>query len=151
MKPTVPDRTHLAAAVLWLGGLAACSPSIAPFSQTAYKLATDLKVESLKLMDTAEMPFDDQAKQVDMLSLELEKALEFAKGRPRNSHSTRQWEILLDPERHLLGGFFTRWRAEGSLSSPFIAEAKLQISDAFDTIIGLESGKIKAGSRKTTE
>ena len=147
MTALVHLRTHVLASILLMVWLAACSASIAPFSQTAYRLATDLKVESLKLMEKAEMPFEKQAKEVDKLGLELEKAYEFAKGRPRNNLSTRQWQILLDPDRNLLGGFLKRWKAEGSLSGPFIAEARLQISDAFDTIIGLESGKIKAGKR----
>ena len=79
MTALVHFRTHVLASILLTAWFAACSASIAPFSQTAYRLATDLKVESLKLMEKAEMPFEEQAKEVDKLGLELEKAYEFAK------------------------------------------------------------------------
>jgi hypothetical protein len=35
-----------------------------------------------------------------------------------------------------------RWEAEGTLSEMFVTEMQTLVSDAFDTIIGLESGKI---------
>lgn len=123
--------------------VASCTPAIAPFSQQAYLYATELKVESLKLMDQAETPFQENLSRVDKLRTRLDKAYEFAKGRPRNEHSTLQWEILLNPDRNLFGGFLKRWESEGTLRYPFIQESRLLISDAFDTVIGLESGKLR--------
>ena len=130
-------------AILFGCAVASCAPSIAPFSQQAYRYATELKVESLSLMDRAENPFLDHLKHVEKLKIDLEKAYEFAKGRPRNEHSTKQWEILLDPDRNLIGGFLFRWESEQQLSYPFIQQSQLLIADAFDTVIGLESGKIR--------
>ncbi|TDI71377.1 MAG: hypothetical protein E2O85_02215 [Bacteroidetes bacterium] len=126
--------------------LSSCAPSIAPFSQQAYLYATELKVESLSLMDHAETPYLDNLKDVKKLKLDLKKAFEFAKGRPRNEHSTRQWEILIDPERNLMGGFLSRWESQLQLSYPFIQQSQLLIADAFDTVIGLESGKVRFGN-----
>ena len=123
--------------------VASCSSTISPFSQQAYKYATELKVDTLKLLERAETPYLENRKQIEKLTLELEKAFEFAKGRPHNEHSTAQWAILLDPERNLLGGFLNRWQREKSLSYPFIRESQRLIAEAFDTIIGLESGKIR--------
>jgi hypothetical protein len=117
--------------------------NISEFSAAAYDQAVSLKVESLDLMDYAAEPFEVYNEEVDELQLKLLKAYEFAKGRPDNEISARQWEILIDPERNLLGGFLKRWEEEKTLSQFFITEAKGLISDAFDTIIGLESGKIK--------
>ncbi len=122
--------------------LFACS-NISEFSQYAYQQAVNLKVESLDLISNADQPFEDYAEEVYSLKLELSKAVEFAKGRPDNEISTKQWEVLTDENRNLLGGFLKRWQDEDTLSSMFIDEAKQIISDAFDTIIGLESGKIK--------
>jgi hypothetical protein len=122
--------------------LVGCS-SISEFSQYAYQQAVDLKVESLDLIGNADQPFEDYADDVYALKLELKKAVEFAKGRKDNEISTKQWEILTDENRNLLGGFLKRWENEDTLSNMFIDEAKQIISDAFDTIIGLESGKIK--------
>lgn len=124
--------------------LAACAPTISPFSPRAYEQATSLKVESLALMDAATEPFAQHEPAVRQLQTDLQKAHEFARGRPRNEISARQWAILIDPDRNLLGGFLRRWESEETLSPAFTREAKRLVSDAFDTIIGLESGKIKA-------
>jgi hypothetical protein len=120
-----------------------CAPTIAPYSSTAYEQATSLKVESLALMDRATEPYPGHAQDVTALWLALQKAHEYARGRPRNEISARQWSILLDAERNLLGGFLARWREQSTLSPVFVTEAKGLVSEAFDLIIGLESGKIR--------
>jgi len=119
-----------------------CSPSIAPFSHIAYEMAVDLKVDSIRMMDEAELPYTAAEKKVNNLLIRVEKAFEFANGRPMNEHSTEQWRRMLDPERNLLAGFFERWKTESTLSRSFIVEAKTIISQSFDAIIGLESGKV---------
>jgi len=116
--------------------------SISVFSPEAYKQAVDLKVESLNLMSFATMPYADYEEEVNFLNTELDKAFEFSKGRPDNEISTEQWEILIDKEGNLLGGFLKRWESEGTLSEMFVTEMQILVSDAFDTVIGLESGKI---------
>jgi len=116
--------------------------SISVFSPEAYKQAVNLKVESLNLMSFATMPYADYEEEVNFLNTELDKAFEFSKGRPDNEISTEQWEILIDKEGNLLGGFLKRWESEGTLSEMFVTEMQILVSDAFDTVIGLESGKI---------
>ena len=118
-----------------------CS-SISVFSPEAYKQAVDLKVESLELMSFATSPYDDNEESVTYLKTELRKAYEFALGRPNNELSAGQWEILINEEGNLLGGFLKRWETEETLSEMFVTEMQALVSDAFDTIIGLESGKI---------
>lgn len=139
---TLNRNTSLLIVSIIITFLSACS-SISEFSQYAYQQAVDLKVESLDLISNADQPFEDFAGDVYSLKIELSKAVEFAKGRPNNEISTKQWEILTDENRNLLGGFLKRWEEEDTLSPMFVDEAKKIISDAFDTIIGLESGKIK--------
>jgi len=116
--------------------------SISVFSPDAYKQAVELKVESLELMSFATEPYADYGEEVIYLKTKLRKAYEFSKGRPDNEISTEQWEILIDQEGSLLGGFLKRWETEGTLSEMFVSEMQTLVSDAFDTIIGLESGKI---------
>jgi len=116
--------------------------SISVFSPEAYKQAVDLKVESLELMFFTTSPYADYEENVTYLKTELRKAYEFALGRPNNEISAGQWEILINEEGNLLGGFLKRWEEEGTLSEMFIMEMQTLVSDAFDTIIGLESGKI---------
>jgi hypothetical protein len=130
--------------VLVLLSLYACS-YISPYSQFAYQQATSLKVEALALMDKATEPYENHKKEVEELQTKIEKAYEYVKGQPKNEFSARQWEILKDPERNLLGGFLKRWKKDSTLSNVFIKEAKGLVADAFDTISGLESGKIKKG------
>lgn len=123
--------------------LSNCGNMQAVFSERAYQQAVSLKVESLELMDQATGNYSNHQQQVEQLKTELQKAYQYAQGRPNNETTTRQWEILIDPERNLLGGFLARWEQEGTMSQVFIDENKKIIADAFDTIIELESGKMK--------
>ncbi len=125
----------------------ACS-YIAPYSHFAYQQTTSLKVEALALMDKATEPVASHENEIKGLETKIEKAYEYAKGRPKNELSTKQWQILKDPNRNLLGGFIKLWRDKSTLSTHFIQEAKGLVADAFDTISGLESGKIKKGDEK---
>ncbi len=119
-----------------------CS-TISHFNQRAYEQATELKVEALALMDKAVRPFAEHRPEAEILRLNIEKAYEYAKGLPKNEITARQWEILKDPNRKLLGGFLKRWEEKSKLSEVFIREAKTQVAEGFDTIIELESGKRK--------
>ena len=144
--PTSTLRAHrrarpFAVAVLALCALVAACATISPFSAVAYQQATALKAESLLLMDQATERFDLHKEAADRLRLELAKAYEFAKGRPLNEDSTRQWAILRDPKRNSIAGFLQRWQAEKELGRAFIDESKRLVADGFDAVIGLESGK----------
>ena len=123
--------------------LASCAPLISQFSPTAYEQATSLKVDALSVMSKATEPYANHNEEVVALTLRLAKAYEFARGRPNNEISARQWAILTDSSRNLLGGFLARWKRDSSLSATFVTEARGQVADAFATIIGLESGKLK--------
>jgi type IV secretory pathway TrbF-like protein len=121
--------------------LAACGPSISQFNAQAYEHATSLKVDALALMEAATEPYAQHEADVQQLRTDLRKAYEFARGRPNNEISARQWDILIDPERDLLGGFLRDWQERSTLSAVFVTEKKAQVAEAFDTIIELESGK----------
>jgi hypothetical protein len=138
----IKKKIHAAILTLTLGFVISSCSSISVFSPEAYKQAVDLKVESINLMSFATMPYTDFEDDIDFFDTELSKAYEFSKGRPDNEISTKQWEILINPDGNLLGGFLKRWKEEGTLSQMFVTEMQTLVSDAFDTIIGLESGKI---------
>jgi len=140
------NRTLIAGACIAIAFSGGCAPSIAPYSLQAYEYAIDIKVDALRLMDRAELPYAESERQAESLLVRMDKAYEFAKGRPQNDHSTQQWSLMIDPAAHLMGGFLARWEAESALSRGFIAEAERIISDGFDAIIGLESGKIGNGT-----
>ena len=122
---------------------ASCTNLQSLYSEEAYRQAVSLKVESMEMLGNATDAFDTHENEIRYLQTKLQKAYQYALGRPDNETSTRQWEILIDPDRNLLGGFIERWEQQGSLSPTFINENKRLITDAFDTIIQLESGKIQ--------
>ena len=128
-------------AILLVGASSACTPVISPFSARAYEQAIDLKVDALRTIERAEEPWNRHHTRIEALRVRLAKAAEYARGRPRNEVSARQWDIMIDPDGHMIGGFLNRWERDDSLSWAFIREASLQIEAGFDAIIGLESGK----------
>ena len=123
-----------------LGG---CAALISKYDQIAFQTATSIKVDSLALMEKATSSYSLHETTVEILRSEVEKAFEYAKGRPKNEIVARQWSIMRDPERNLLGGFLRLWKNRETLTHSFIAEAKTNVALGFDQIIGLESGLIK--------
>jgi len=123
--------------------LGACS-LIAPFDQVSYEHATSAKVDTLALMDKATGSYDEHKKDIDALNIELDKAYEYDRGRGLNKLTVAQWQILRDPNSGLIGEFLSTWKARGSLAPVIVNEKKIQIGKAFDKIIALENGKLKA-------
>jgi hypothetical protein len=124
--------------------LATACTTIATFDQVAYDKATGAKAEALALMDKATNSYGAHLKEIDAVSLTIDKAYEYDRGRALNTITVQQWQILRDPNRNLFGGFLRRWREKESLRPDYIAEKKPDIAEAFDQIIGLEIGKRKA-------
>jgi hypothetical protein len=118
-----------------------CGAKIAGFDQTALQNAVSLKTEALALMDKATEPYADHKDATDKFMLAVDKASKHSASIPNNELSTKQWEILKDPEKNLLGGFIARWKDKGTLSAFFVNEAKGLVSDGFDEIISLENAK----------
>lgn len=122
--------------------LTACT-STSIFNQRAYEQNISIKVESLVLMDKADQPYSNHIDKVEKLKLDIEKAYQYAIGLPNNDETVAQWEIITDPERNSIIGFLKRWKNENTLGRTFIENAMILISDHFDQVIELESGKRK--------
>src|SRR5260221_5954219 len=122
--------------------LVACS-TIATYDQNAYEKATGAKAEAMALMDKATGSFSSHEQEIEAVSLTIDKAYEYDRGRALNSITLKQWETLLDPNRNLFGGFIRRWLEKGSFRQAYITEKKLDIAEAFDQIIELEHGQPK--------
>ena len=142
MMGTTTYRFLLLWPVLMIFAFISCSPQLSVFNEAAYRQAVELKVTSMNLLDKASTPYIENREEVEALKLELLIAWEYAKGRPENETSAEQWEMLIDPERNRLGNFFIRWEERERLSPALLREYRLIISDTFDTIIALESGKL---------
>jgi hypothetical protein len=141
------QRARCLVVLLFVSFLYACITT-APFSETAYEQATSLKVESLQLMDKATESYGVHEKAVNELMTKVEKAYEYAKGRPHNEISAQQWAMMKDPDRNLLGGFIRFWKEKVILSTTFVKDHKKNVAEGFDYIIEMESGKIKGKTSK---
>ena len=127
--------------------LFACS-SISHFDHYAYVQNISLKVEALNLMDLAVTDYTNNVREIKALDLQMQKAFEYEKNRPKNEITTTMWEKLRDPSKNLYGGFMVKWQNEKTLSLGFVTNAKDLVSDAFDQILQLESKKIKPADIK---
>ena len=143
MKKTINISTLLSTLTISLF-ISGCTMTTPNFDKTAYEKAVSLKVDSLALMESSTEPYVTHEGEVKVLTLRLEKAYEYAKGKPKNQIITKQWAIINDPEKHQIGGFLKRWKEKETLSKLFVNEAKKTIANGFDQVIGLESGLIKA-------
>jgi hypothetical protein len=143
MKKKTLLRTNILVSLLMVLMLTACGTTISSYDQQAYTQTTSLKVDALNLMDSAGDNYEKQAAAVRNLQINLQKAYEYEKNRPKNDVTVRLWDKLLDKNGHLLGGFIERWKAEKRLGSTFISNYKDQVGETFDMISGLESKKIK--------
>jgi hypothetical protein len=140
----VVKRSNLVFLILFILVLSACTgPRIALYNETAYSNAVSLKVESLALMGKATDSISAHVQEISTLETNIEKAYQYVRWLPRNELTVAQWEILKDPNRDLLGGFLKKWENEKVLHVVFIKEKEKQISDAFDEILKLETGKNK--------
>ena len=122
---------------------AGCWTPSAVFNQRAYEQDVSLKVDALAIMDQATSPYDSSYADIQLLRKNLRKAYEYAKGLPNNENTVQQWEILLDPKGDLLIAFLDEWKTKGTLKPGYIMIKEGLVSEGFDAIIGLESGKKK--------
>ncbi len=124
--------------------LVACA-AITNNDPTSYKTATDLKAESLLLIEKATDPPNLHADEIVSLRLKLRKALEYesGKGKP-NTITVTQWRVLNSPTGVLIGGFLSTWEKErAGFNKFFLEEVKENVGKAFDEIIKLENAKVK--------
>ena len=115
--------------------------SVSPFQQQSVDSAEELRDQSTALMAKAVEPFDDHRDSVGALQARLYSQLAAEGAREDNDESVAQWGFLADPGGSLLGGFLTRWEAQGTLGQLFINAKRTQVVAAFNIIIGTERAK----------
>jgi hypothetical protein len=135
-------------APLFFAFLNACT-TISVYDQFAYATVTGLKVDTLNLISVATESYDSHTKEIAELTVRLEKAYEYDRGRALNEKSVQLWEKLListpdDPNSGIYQRFLAQWKTEGHLSATTVALKKSTVSRDFDKIIELESGKAKS-------
>ncbi len=128
--------------VIALLALTSCV-SIASQDPVAIKNATDVRVEAEMLIDKATEPPEKHIQAISFLRLRAKQAHEYAKARNDNSLSTRQWEIMIDEKRFLLGGFLLMWEnKKQGFSRAFLDGVKKNVLGGLDEIIKLEKAKL---------
>ncbi|HXS37228.1 MAG TPA: hypothetical protein VN721_11045 [Flavipsychrobacter sp.] len=120
-----------------------CSNTISLYDQCAYAQTTSAKVDALNFMNLATNDYNAHQKDITDIQTELQKAYEYEKHRQKNVFTIKMWDILLDSNGHLFGGFIKRWENEGKLKKAYIDDKKKEIGNAFDEIAELESKKTK--------
>jgi hypothetical protein len=118
--------------------------TIAHFDQTAYNQIVSVEADALAIMDKATEDYSKHEQEVEDFSTRMMKAYLYDKNRPKNVISDKMWELMIDPESNLLGGFLKRWKSEKKLGKAFVSEAKKLVQENFDRIAQLESTKIKS-------
>jgi hypothetical protein len=143
MKPPKLHSLLLVAALAL--GICSCA-TISDYDQTSYQNATNLKVDTLALMDKATGDYGDHAKDIADLNVEMDKAYEYDNGRPLNTITMAMWDDL----RKSYQAFLADWKRKGSLNQTTVRDYTVGpsgttgISAEFDQIIELESGKNKS-------
>jgi len=131
------------AIVLGLGSLFTACSTISKFDQYAYTQTTSLKVDALAIMKHATESYPLHQQEVQQVQTAISKMYEYEKNRPKNAITKKMWSVLTDSTGNLYGGFIKRWENEGTLDTAFIRISQDLISQSFDQISQLESGKIK--------
>ena len=116
--------------------------STANFDQYAYAQTTAVKVEAMDLMSNATQNVSGFTTQIKDVDLKLQKIYEYEKNRPKNEVTVKMWDLLLDPNKQLYGGFIKRWQTDSTLNKTFVDEAVKLIGSGFDKVAELESKKI---------
>ena len=115
------------------------------YDPTSYKMATDLKAQAVALVNEASDPPGAHAQEIKDLSLKMQQAFEYERGKgDPNRFTVLQWGKLIDPHAGLVGDFLRKWQADNAPEKPaLIKDALTNIGPAFDEIIKLENYKVK--------
>jgi hypothetical protein len=125
--------------------LAACDTP-PPYSEAAVQAATELKADSIALLQQANEPFPSHADEAARISTEASAEALAASRIPGNGAVEEQWRLITDPDGNLLGGTLARWETQGTLSRGFRDEVVGEVAQAFDTLICTEQAKQAARS-----
>jgi hypothetical protein len=141
-------RSIFAGALLVATALLSACSTISSYDQAAYANATSLKVDTVNLVGKATESYSAHTREISELTVNLDKAYEYDKGRPLNQKTLQLWEqLLVEKADDLDSGIYPRflhlWQKQGAISPAAVTGKQQRIALAFDQIIGLESGKTK--------
>ena len=134
-------------AILLVSLLACACVSLPGYDQAAYENATSLKARTLALAEKSGVyRFSKYEEAVDELLVDLSAAYEYANGVEHNNESAQNWRYLIGDESSMVRGWVSTWRTQETISEIGVAEHRVLIGEAFDTIICLEANKRQLSS-----
>ena len=133
---------HFIYCLITLLAFSGCASLISSHDQYSYTQTTSLKVDALNLMSEATEDYKLHKAEAKLVSLNIQKLIEYEKYIPKNTITQSQWKLLTDTSKDSYGGFIRVWKAKHILGTYFINEKQIQVSKAFDDIIKLEAKKI---------
>ncbi|MEM6963440.1 MAG: hypothetical protein AAF573_01660 [Bacteroidota bacterium] len=124
-------------------GFQSCGPSILRDSFSVEQNDI-IKTDAIALMKRAGKSYSSMEGEVNDLKSRIDTLIQHEQDRGEaNSKTVKMWELMMNPNEKLLGGFLNRWENEGKLNGPFIKEIAKQVSTNFDKIIKYEKKKKK--------
>ena len=124
--------------------LISCGSLMATFDQTSYSQVTSLKVDAIALINKSRESYISHLSDVSALQLELDKAIEYDKHRPKNEVTNEMWALMSNPNGNLLGGFLVKWKKDKQIDSVEVINIDTIVSRNFDRIAELEIKKLKS-------
>ena len=129
-------------AIILLSMLACACVSLPGYDQAAYENATSLKARTLALVERSGIyRYAKYEEDTDDLLVDLSAAFEYANGVEHNNESAKNWLGLIGDETMMVRGWLTTWQKQETISEIAVAEHRVLIGEAFDTIICLEANK----------
>ncbi|MDD4920896.1 MAG: hypothetical protein PHS30_00300 [Bacteroidales bacterium] len=117
-----------------------CAPVYSPY---IYDQTSELKTQSLTIINKASESYSKQESKIEMLKGELESILQQEKMRKHNAVKVKQWNLLLAPDGYLLYGSFNKWQRDTTMSAEFVGLQRKLIGEAFDLIQETEKMRLK--------
>lgn len=125
--------------ILWI---ASCqSLKIASFDSFSLHKTNELKRKTNHLLSTSSDDFIKHQTEINSLIQDLDFQYVYEKGRLNNSITVSMWEKLVHNKQSLIVSYVNLWKKQGRMNPKFTSEATLQINEAFDKIIDLETKK----------
>jgi hypothetical protein len=123
---------------------------IATYDQYAYTQTTTLKVDVLDLIDKSTESYSSHLPEIESVTSDLKKILEYEKHRPLDGITLRMWQKMIDEtgEGGIIGRYLKDWREHDKKLPAMVTEYKGQVAEGFDMIAELETKKIKNNDQK---
>lgn len=120
--------------------LTSCAPTYSPY---LYDQTSELKTQSLLLMDKATEPFSKYETKINLLKSDLESVSRQEQLRKSNQAKIKQWNLLLNPQGHLLYGFLHKWQQDTILSETFVNLERKLVGESFELLRETEKMRLK--------